>query len=102
MEGRENPTRLSLPDFMKQHLIRKPRMLNFPLFQLNVYPEAVNAHRDDGEQQPENPFSEQLHRRAVEGQTVAVNDRMLRFPSVNHAVSPRQTDAQRAYGDEQS
>lgn len=102
MEGRENPTRLSLPDFMKQHLIRKPRMLHFPLFQLDIHPEAVNAHRDDGEQQPENPFSEQLHRRAVEGQTVAVNDRMLRFPSVNHAVSPRQTDAQRAYGDEQS
>ena len=102
MEGRENPTRLSLPDFMKQHLIRKPRMLHFPLFQLDIHPEAVNAHRDDGEQQPEKPFPEQLHRRAVEGQTVAVNDRMLRFPAVDHAVGPRQTDAQRAYGDEQS
>ena len=102
MEGRENPTRLSLPDFMKQRLIRKPRMLHFPLFQLDIHPEAVNAHRDDGEQQPEKPFPEQLHRRAIEGQTVAVNDRMLRLPTVNHAVGPRQANAQRAYGDEQS
>lgn len=101
MEGRENPARLSLPDFMKQHLIRKPRMLHFPLFQLDIHPEAVNAHRDDGEQQPEKPFPEQLHRRAVEGQPVAVDDRVLRLPTVNHAVGPRQANAQRTDRDQQ-
>ena len=69
-------------------------MLCFPLDEFDVQPEAVNAERDNRQQNPLDPMSEQLQCSSRESQSVAIDDGMLCFPAVDHTKSPRITNTE--------
>ena len=69
-------------------------MHHFSLLQLNPDPETVNAERDDGQQEPLDPVSEQADCCSVKMQSVPIDDRMLDLPVVDHRIRPGQADAQ--------
>ncbi len=40
-------------------------MLSAPLFELDINPEAINSERNNSQEQPLDPVTKQLNRRAV-------------------------------------
>ena len=71
------------------------RVLHEPLFHVDAEPESVDAQRDDGEEEPLDVIAEKLSARAVEYQTVTVNECMLGDPFFLHADRPRSADTKR-------
>ena len=70
-------------------------MLCDPFFQFDRDPEAVNADRDDCQKEPFDPVAEKLNCFSVESQASALYNGVFDFPVVEHAVSPRQANAER-------
>lgn len=77
-------------------------MCCLPLFQFDADPKAIDTGRDNGEKKPQNPFAEQLYSGTVKVQPVPVDNSMLGFPPVYHAVGPWQTNAQCKNGNKKS
>ena len=75
-------------------LISERSMHDFPLLQLYSDPETVNTERDDGQQKPLDPVSEQSECCTVKMQPVPIDDRMLDLPVVDHRIRPGQADTQ--------
>ena len=69
-------------------------VLGLPLFELDVKPEGVDTKGDDGEQEPLDPVTEQLHGCTGEFQSVAIDHGVLGFPTVNHTDRPGETNAE--------
>ena len=70
-------------------------MLRDPFFQFDRDPEAVNADRDDRQKEPFDPVAEKLNCFSVESQASALYNGVFDLPVVEHAVSPRQANAER-------
>ena len=68
------------------------RMTDLPFFQFDADPETVYAESDDGQQQPKDPLAEKLRCRTIKFETLTIDNRMFRFPMINHAIRPGQTD----------
>lgn len=70
-----------------------------PLLQFDLYPETVNAQRDDGKKEPLDPVAKKLHRAAVKAEPSAFDDGMLRLPLINQTIGPGKTNSQSQCGD---
>lgn len=82
--------------------ISKMGMLYPPFFQRDSNPENIDTQRDHAQQQPEQPFANQLNGLSIKCQTAAANDRMLDPPAVLHAQRPRIADSQCEYRDQKT
>ena len=69
-------------------------MLGDPLFQFDRYPESVNTEGDDGQKEPFDPVSEKLNGFSVESEASAFYNGVFYFPVIEHAVCPRQANAE--------
>lgn len=82
--------------------VRKMGVLRFPFPQSNGKPETVNTKGDDGQQEPFDPVTEQLHSGTIKAKPVSIDNRMLGFPIVDHAERPGKTDAKREDRDDRA
>ena len=69
-------------------------VLGDPLLHLDGEPEGVDAKGNNGEKQSLDVVTEQLDTRAVKGQLVTVDDRVLHVPSFLDAKRPGKANAQ--------
>ena len=65
------------------------RTLRDPLLDLAGDPQSIDANRDDGEQHPAQPMTEQRAALAIEFELVSVNDLMVYLPTILAADDPR-------------
>ena len=69
-------------------------VLYCPLLNLDTEPEAEDTYGDDGKQKPEQVLAEELSACAVEVKLLAVDDGVLRIPSLYHADYPGRSDGE--------
>ena len=87
---------------MYARLVFHVRMICLPLLHFDAEPKAVDSDGDDGEQKPFDPAPEKLNRLAVEGETVAVDDGMHRFPAKHVANGPGICETESENGDKKT
>ena len=71
-----------------ERLVFDVRMIRFPLLHFDAQPEAIDAGRDDGKEQPLDPAAEELDCLAVKGEAMAVDDGMHGFPAEHMTDRP--------------
>lgn len=69
-------------------------MHRLTLSRLDVHPEPIDSKSYNCKQKPLYPVSKQLHSGTIKFQALTFYDSVLYFPVVNHAVCPRQTNAE--------
>ena len=75
-------------------------MLNRPFSELGPYPKRVATKGDDGQEQPHEPASEQLHGAASEHKPAPLNNCVLGLPAKPKYVSEREAKTQSKHSDE--
>ena len=77
------------------------RMFGNPFLESDTIPQNEKTARQYREEKPKEDFAPQLMSFTVEIKISAIDNRMLRVPSLYHTECPRRTNRQREYGQQE-